>query len=1804
MKKIFIIVFLLFLRITTNGQNIYKPLEKEPQTDFFILNQKQVEEIFNKEPKNFIIELPTSNLTTKKFNVKISNFKSKDFKIKDSNGNLIKTDKNTIGLIYDLLDAETNENQGIFGIKKNQIDVEIQLKRNYISIHEFDTTRKYKVTFGEIDKAFKNIKKKIEDSKILYASNDKEIVLRDLVKTEESLFPPTFCSKPAITTTQSTYTFGDSLSLSIIKLVSPGSTNDANLLYYNFIYPNGDTTSLNEFIGEELTLPVRNNLTLADSGWYYVRFRQNGCPTMLDSIFIIINDTNTISNRPPSTNEFIGNSGGNLSCKRLVINFDISYDYYKRCNMDASKAVYKVTYVFNFVKRIFDEIAIPLKLGDIRVSTAPEGLSGLDAFNREGQFNVFREYCENAFQKFWCNANQPFNGIVPCLYPSEFRYSNPDGVFATGKSILWEWKSLMYTNNSNTVQWEQLNDETAEVCFLVIDKTYNNYINNEYYVQGGGSIGTFGGNRYSNNDSYKSVLPNKVTPHINLFSNFKNKVDKFTGCYAKFIGCSQHRGLLLNNTVAHPYFQSFTSVNYKDLLRTNSGADFDFPNVNIGVEGVNITNIGILPFFGDSALPTNVTENDWKRYIYATDNGNGTVVMPDGAEFRWRTTEPTNNISSNFIVNKNNYRQINTHYPMFNTLNANAYMLIYNLCNLLGVEANTNKHKNIFNSILSPLVDVNNTRSISSPDLIARDYTVPPPYKANSAPDFISWGKGFLNNEIEYMRGIFNNPPNGYLTRLNNGKSIPYSKILTTNKNYVVGDILKLTTNQNSSNKNFDWQVYNWYTTQDMYDFTNNLPSATIPTTYRWRGPNNYTSTNRENDITLNYNNAQYGGVEFRDYYLQKYYTEDGSTCSSNVAKIKIKIYPYKGIPNSENFIDWEDVSALSGNIKFKWALRNWDFIGPFSGTDFETDYIESRRSIGNRIGGLITRKFGTFNTLNESTFISGTGWTNPKSFIPISNWNGLMYQARTHPYERNALASNPSYCEWPNDAYDGWYARTYDITEYTFPWNYFNIAGNPNEYVIGVKPRNLDLFRDMNQQNGYGGSRVTVRYPTLAGYDFWRKGKADTARSPIYVNNIQGNGLALIFDYSHVVGQYNFFKIINRTEGINDYASGNAAGINGQIDGQWNSGHLIGDYEYAYNTVPTPDMFDSLMIYAYFSRGTTPKLIYKKSSKDLSTLPAQTGYKREYIPDAIYNPLQWGREWINLNIYDTCSRVQFDFIIKNGNSIYSASNNFYIKDINIVRSLIKKPSLIPDSLSGVNGITRCDSLATWTVSLPENHNVNQVRVDAYKFNESTALYELIGAVTTLNTPNLTNAYSTTINLRYKNYMVTRPDGGEFRSPVYFRATAINSLVGNMVSDMVALINDCNVGQILRPTFTATGPSAGSVDNTRIFFNGNGSIEFTLPTNHRGKYVRLYAKTTSGFAGGPFVGGYSDILKPLNSAPLITLPNYNARTIKFNFGITSSGQYTYNLPSLPSQQGGLNNARYEFYLFSFNNPKFADFTKCCSNVDFTNITSLLGQTGNFPNFYNNSNAQRIINCDGTVGCTIPPDVTSDPAESTTGNFTIKIQYPSDHNAIKYNLYESTTSNSNGNVIATAAIPNLYFPFLFTHQISGKPNGVYFYRVETTYKNNQKVYSNPLSVKVQNPNAVICAPTSVQVINSTRSKFEYKFTLSNNCEVPNGYKATFYKCNNNSANGLLATNPNLSTDQVKQLPLGLGYVKNVSNDITSNITLKQQEITQKFFQRTVTPALSIGNCWYRIDVTCTKCPTPNKTTTIYTYVTNN
>lgn len=98
-----------------------------------------------------------------------------------------------------------------------------------------------------------------------------------------------FCSRPVITTTQTTYPVGANLSLTITRYAAEGLTGDNNLLYVNFIYPNGDTTELQEWDGdEEQTLLVRNTLSSSDTGWYYVRFRQSGCQTKLDSINISI----------------------------------------------------------------------------------------------------------------------------------------------------------------------------------------------------------------------------------------------------------------------------------------------------------------------------------------------------------------------------------------------------------------------------------------------------------------------------------------------------------------------------------------------------------------------------------------------------------------------------------------------------------------------------------------------------------------------------------------------------------------------------------------------------------------------------------------------------------------------------------------------------------------------------------------------------------------------------------------------------------------------------------------------------------------------------------------------------------------------------------------------------------------------------------------------------------------------------------------------------------------------------------------------------------------------------------------------------------------------------------------------------------------------------------------------------------------------------------------------------------------------------------------------------------------------------
>ena len=115
-----------------------------------------------------------------------------------------------------------------------------------------------------------------------------------------------FCSKPLIRTTQTTYPVGYDLSLRIYRIVfeEGATTNENNPLYINFIYPNGDTTSSTEWTGaDEQTLSVRNDLALADSGWYYVRFRQSGCATRFDSINISIGQSRPVIQSISSTDK-------------------------------------------------------------------------------------------------------------------------------------------------------------------------------------------------------------------------------------------------------------------------------------------------------------------------------------------------------------------------------------------------------------------------------------------------------------------------------------------------------------------------------------------------------------------------------------------------------------------------------------------------------------------------------------------------------------------------------------------------------------------------------------------------------------------------------------------------------------------------------------------------------------------------------------------------------------------------------------------------------------------------------------------------------------------------------------------------------------------------------------------------------------------------------------------------------------------------------------------------------------------------------------------------------------------------------------------------------------------------------------------------------------------------------------------------------------------------------------------------------------------------------------------------------------
>jgi len=148
-------------------------------------------------------------------------------------------------------------------------------------------------------------------------------------------------------------------------------------------------------------------------------------------------------------------------------------------------------------------------------------------------------------------------------------------------------------------------------------------------------------------------------------------------------------------------------------------------------------------------------------------------------------------------------------------------------------------------------------------------------------------------------------------------------------------------------------------------------------------------------------------------------------------------------------------------------------------------------------------------------------------------------------------------------------------------------------------------------------------------------------------------------------------------------------------------------------------------------------------------------------------------------------------------------------------------------------------------------------------------------------------------------------------------------------------------------------------------------------------------------------------------------------------------------------------------------------------------------------------------------------------------------------------------------------------------------------VPTNCGNAFAYYSNPIPVLVNYtappPQVPLrCSPTVVKIIDKNYSNFTYNFPLSNNC-ANQKYISKFYRCL--SANGLSPYDSTLTSNQVQSLGLTGPAFKNFDTNnegLSQILTLTTQERTQGFFQRKVTPILTVSDCWYKIEVTCASC----------------
>ena len=267
------------------------------------------------------------------------------------------------------------------------------------------------------------------------------------------------------------------------------------------------------------------------------------------------------------------------------------------------------------------------------------------------------------------------------------------------------------------------------------------------------------------------------------------------------------------------------------------------------------------------------------------------------------------------------------------------------------------------------------------------------------------------------------------------------------------------------------------------------------------------------------------------------------------------------------------------------------------------------------------------------------------------------------------------------------------------------------------------------------------------------------------------------------------------------------------------------------------------------------------------------------------------------------------------------------------------------------------------------------------------------------------------------------------------------------------------------------------------------------------------------------------------------------------------------------------------------------------------------------------NSQGQISALPTNGCSpfdvyfitkvlLSPTLSFDSIMNYDRTYKMTISIPKNANVRDYRIFDG--NNKNNPISINSSLAN-DCTFIKTHIFRFQNNGQRKWRIIAWPKGIPSTCGNYFAFMSGNYYATInytappppvpirCSPTVVKIIDRNYSNFTYNFPSNSNC-TNQKYISKFYRCL--SANGLSPYDSTLTSSQVQSLGLTAPAFKNFDTNnegVGQILTLTTQEKTQGFFQRKVTPILTVSDCWYKIEVICSTCTDNNTPAVKYVYV---